>query len=63
MDDKPVVAAATPDGLAEIDSGGSPAPAEAPVARGIWTRDVEALCRALDAQQRAHFPRSDAKDQ
>ena len=44
--------------LTELDSECSPVRAEPPVARGAWTRDIEALCRALDAQQRAHFPSS-----
>ena len=31
-------------------------------AHGVWTHDIEALCRALTAQQRAHFPRLDAEE-
>jgi hypothetical protein len=41
--------------LTEVDSECSPK-REPPVERGVWTRDIEALCRALEAQQRAHFP-------
>ncbi len=41
---------------AQVNSECSPIRDEPYVARGVWTRDVEALCRALDAQQRAHFP-------
>ena len=42
--------------LTKVDSEYSPIRTEPPVARGVWTRDIEALCRALEAQQRAHFP-------
>ena len=42
--------------LTEVDSECPSVRAEPPVTRGAWTRDIEALCRALDAQQRAHFP-------
>ena len=42
--------------LTQVDSECSPTRTEPPVARGVWTRDIEALCRALEAQQRAHFP-------
>jgi hypothetical protein len=41
--------------LSNVESDSSAEQAELAVARGVWTRDVEALCRALDAQQRAHF--------
>lgn len=33
------------------------------VAFGIWTRDIQELCRALDAQQRAHFRRPPAEQE
>ncbi len=55
MNPQTVEAVAVAAGLTEVDSDHSPMRAEPPVARGVWTRDVEALCRALDAQQRAHF--------
>jgi len=38
--------------LTQVDSECAPIPIESPVAHGVWTRDIEALCRALDAQQR-----------
>jgi hypothetical protein len=62
MNPKAVVAAPTGGELAKVDSESSPMPIESPVARGVWTRDVEALCRALEAQQRAHFPSTDAEE-
>ncbi len=61
MNPKTIVAASTAAELAEVDPECSPRPIESPVARG-WTRDVEALCRALDAQQRAHFPKIAAEE-
>ena len=42
-------------GLANADSESSPIPPECRIAYGVWTPDIEALCRALDAQQQAHF--------
>jgi hypothetical protein len=59
MNAKAIVAAPAGAELAKVDSESSPVPIEAPVARGVWTRDIEALCRALEAQQRAHFPSTD----
>jgi hypothetical protein len=59
MDKETVTAAPMADGVAELDSGCTPVITASPVARGAWTRDIEALCRALDAQQRAHFPSTD----
>ena len=56
------VAASAAAELAKVDSECSPIPVESPVARGVWTRDIEALCRALEAQQRAHFPSIDAEE-
>jgi len=61
MNPKTIVAASTAAELAKVDPECSPRPIESPVACG-WTRDVEALCRALDAQQRAHFPKIDAEE-
>ena len=61
MNPKTIVAASTAAELAKVDPECSPGPIESPVARG-WTRDVEALCRALDAQQRAHFPKVAAEE-
>ena len=42
--------------LAPADSQSSPFQIETPVARNVWTRDIEALCRAVEAQQRASAP-------
>ena len=42
--------------LTKVDFECSPIQTESPIARGVWTRDIEALCRALEAQQRARFP-------
>jgi hypothetical protein len=42
--------------LTEVDSECSPIRTEPPVVRGVWTHDIEALCRALEAQRRGHFP-------
>ena len=62
MNPKIIVAAPTDAELAKVDSECSPVPIESPVAHGAWTRDIEALCRALAAQQRAHFPSLDAEE-
>ena len=62
MNPKTTVAAPTAAELAKVDSECSPIPIECPVARGVWMRDIEALCRALEAQQRAHFPSIDAEE-
>jgi hypothetical protein len=62
MDSKAVVAAPAADACTELDAVSSPESPEPPVPTGAWTRDVEALCRALDAQQRAHLARAEAKD-
>jgi hypothetical protein len=61
MNRKTIVAASTAAELAKVDPECSPIPIESPVARG-WTRDIEALCRALEAQPRAHFPSIDANE-
>ena len=61
MNSKTIAAAPTGAELAKTGSDCSPIPSESPVGQGPWTRDIEALCRALDAQQRAHFPGVDAK--
>ena len=58
---KTIVAAPAAAELAEVDSQCTPIPIEAPVTRGAWTREIEELCRALEAQQRAHFPSIDAE--
>ena len=42
-------------GLANAESKPSPIPPECLITYGVWKSDIEALCRALDAQQRAHF--------
>jgi hypothetical protein len=62
MNAKTIVAAAPAAELAKVDSECSPMPIESPVAHGVWTHDIEALCRALAAQQRAHFPKLDAEE-
>jgi len=59
---KTIVAAAPVAKLAEVDSECTPIPIESQVTRGAWTREIEELCRALDAQQRAHFRRIDAEE-
>ena len=51
MNPKTVVAAPTAAELAKVDSKCSPIPLKSPAVRGVWTRDIEALCRALEAQQ------------
>jgi hypothetical protein len=61
MNPKTIVAASTAAALAKVGPECSPMAIESPVARG-WTRDVDALCRALEAQQRAHFPSIDAEE-
>jgi hypothetical protein len=61
MDPKTIVAAPTGAEVAKVESECSLIPIEPAVARGVWTRDIEALCRALEAQQRAHFPRIDTE--
>ena len=62
MNPQTTAAAPTAAELAKVDSECSPIPIESPAARGVWTRDIEALCRALEAQQRAHFPGTDAEE-
>jgi hypothetical protein len=62
MDSKTIAAAPTGAQLAAADSESVSIRNESPVAHGPWTRDIEALCRALDAQQRAHFPGVDRKE-
>jgi hypothetical protein len=60
MNHETIVAVSTAAELAQVNGERSPIPSpvptESPVARGAWTRDIEALCRALEAQRRAHFP-------
>ena len=62
MNPKTVLAASTAAELAEVEYECSSIPLDSPVTRGVWTRDIEALCRALEAQQRAHFPRFDGEE-
>ena len=62
MNPKTIVAAPTAAELVKVDSECPAIPIESPLARDVWTRDIEALCRALDAQQRAHFPGIDAEE-
>ena len=59
MDPQTIVAAAATTELVEVDSGWSSMQIESPAVRGAWTRDIEALCRALDAQRRAHVRKID----
>ena len=42
--------------LAPVESQSSPIPIETPAMRNAWTRDIDALCRAVEAQQRASAP-------
>jgi hypothetical protein len=54
---KPVsLVAGSADGTSEPSS----TPSGSEVAFGVWTRDIQELCRALDAQQRTHFRRTPA---
>jgi hypothetical protein len=62
MNPKTMVAASAAAELAEVDSECTPIPIESQVTRGAWTREIEELCRALEAQQRAHFPKIDAEE-
>jgi hypothetical protein len=50
MSPKTTVPAPTAAQPAKVDSECSPTPIESRVVRGVWTRDIEALCRALEAQ-------------
>src|SRR5437667_4918516 len=61
MNRKTVVAVPTTDSV-ETDFVPQPIATESPTPCGEWTRDIEALCRALNAQQRAHFAKIDAKE-
>lgn len=54
---KPIAAVSTAADPAEVDLECTPI--ESQTRRGAWTRDIEELCRALDAQQRAHPPSTD----
>ena len=58
MNAKTIVASPTDAELAQVDSECSPMAIESPAAHGVWTHDIEALCRALDAQQRSALPKS-----
>ena len=62
VNSKTIVAAPAAAELVEIDSECTPMPIESQVTRGAWTREIEELCRALGAQQRAHLPRIDAEE-
>ena len=55
----PLAAGPTAADPAEVDS--ECAPIEWQTTRGAWTREIEELCRALDAQQRAQRPSTEAK--
>ena len=56
MNPQTTVAAPVSAKTTEVDRECSPIRTEPPVARGVWTRDIEALCRALEAQQRPRVP-------
>jgi hypothetical protein len=56
VDPTTIVAAPPAANPAEVDSECTPIPVESQVTRGAWTREIEELCRALEAQQRAHVP-------
>ena len=58
---KTIVAAPAAVELAEVDSECTPMPMESQVTRGAWTREIEELCRALEAKQREHYPSIDAE--
>jgi hypothetical protein len=58
MNPKTIVAAPMDAELAKVESECSPMPIESPVAHGVWTHDIEALCRALAAEQRSALPKS-----
>jgi hypothetical protein len=55
----PIVAVPTAADPAEVDSECTSI--ESQTTRGAWTREIEELCHALEAQQRAPRPRTDAK--
>jgi hypothetical protein len=61
MNPRTIVAASTVGELAKVDSEWPLIPIESQVTRGAWTREIDELCRALEAQQRAHFPGIDAE--
>ena len=62
MNSKTIVAAPAAAELAEVDSECAAIPIESQVTHGAWTREIGELCRALEAQQRAHFPSIDAEE-
>ena len=61
MNPETIEAGSVADELTKVETECPPMRTEPRVARGVWTRDIEALCRALEAQQRAHFPSSAAE--
>ncbi len=48
-------AACTDDGPAQVETTSAPITSE-PLPRGVWSHDIDALCRAIDAEERAHRP-------
>jgi len=56
----PVAALATADEPGEVDSECTPIAIESQATCGAWTREIEELCRALEAQQRERHPGTDA---
>ena len=55
----PIAAEPTAADPAEVASECTPI--EAQPTRGAWTREIEELCRALEAQESAYRPSTDAK--
>jgi hypothetical protein len=55
----PIAAVPTAADPVELESECTPIALQA--TRGAWTRQIEELCRALEAQPRAHQPSTDAK--
>ena len=50
MNPKTTVSAPAAADPAEVESECTPIPIESQVTRGAWTREIEELCRALEAQ-------------
>jgi hypothetical protein len=59
MNPKTTVATHAAAAPTDVDSDCTPIPIESQATRGAWTREIEELCRALEAQQRAHRPSTD----
>ena len=63
MNPETIEAAPLAAGPTDTGSESSSTPTGSEVAFGVWTRDIQELCRALDAQQRAHFRRTTAEQE